>query len=98
MRSLDRCHTLSDMRRQAKRYLPKSIFEYVDRGTEDEIALRENRLAFERIKLRSRFMVDLSSRDLSTVILGRRCQLPLAISPTGVAGLLSYHGDVAIAR
>ena len=52
MSRLDRCYSIADMREQAKAHLPKSVFEFVDRGAEDEVALRDNRAAFERLKLR----------------------------------------------
>ena len=47
-----------DLRDMAKSRLPKWLFEFVDRGTEDEVALRNNRAAFERIKLQTRTLID----------------------------------------
>lgn len=47
----------------ARRRLPKGIFEFVDRGAEDEVSLRNNRAAFERIKLMPRVLVDVSQRS-----------------------------------
>ena len=45
-------YNIEDLRTIAQRRVPKGIFEFVDRGSEDEVALRNNRAAFERIKLR----------------------------------------------
>src|SRR5690348_14356211 len=54
MSSLDRCLNVYDLRAAAKRRLPRAVFEFVDRGSEDGVAVANNRNAFERIKLRHR--------------------------------------------
>ena len=58
MTDLDRCYNIFDLREVAKRRLPKGIFEYVDKGTEDGISLEENRAAFHRLKLHTHFLND----------------------------------------
>lgn len=98
MGRLDRCYNIADLRLQAKSFLPKGVFEYIDRGAEDEVAVVENLEAFKRIKLRTRFMVDLSKIDMSTTILGKRWSFPYAVSPTGMTGLVWYQGEVELAR
>lgn len=98
MTSLNRCASVDDLRSMAKRRLPKGIFEFLDRGTEDEIALRENRLAFEQLRFTPRYLVDLSERDMSTTAFGARVAMPTGIGPTGAAGLLWPQGEVALAR
>ena len=74
------------------------MFEFVDRGSEDEVALRNNRAAFERIKLKPRTLVDVSGRSQETTLFGHRQQMPIAIAPTGSAGLMWYEGEIALAR
>ena len=98
MSRLDRCFNIADMREVARKRLPKGVFEYLDRGAEDEIALADNREAFKRLKLRTRFLVDLSERDMGTELLGGRAELPLAIAPTGIAGLTWYQGELELAK
>ncbi len=98
MSALDRCYNIADMREFARRRLPKGVFEYLDRGAEDEIALVDNREAFKRMKLRTRFLVDLTERDMGTELLGKRAELPLAIAPTGIAGLTWYQGELELAK
>src|SRR3970040_1108324 len=98
MTKLDRCYNIFDLREAAKRRLPQGIFEYVDKGTEDGISLEENRAAFQRIKLRTRFLNDWSKRDLGTEIFGKRIELPFGIAPTGSSGLMWYRGEVELAR
>jgi isopentenyl diphosphate isomerase/L-lactate dehydrogenase-like FMN-dependent dehydrogenase len=91
-------YNIEDLRLIAKRKLPRGIFEFVDRGAEDEVALRNNRAAFEDIKLKTHVLADVSSRSLETRIFGKTIKMPLAISPTGTAGLLSYGGEVGLAK
>ncbi len=98
MSILARCHDLDDFRKVARRHLPRGVFEFMDRGAERETALAENVAAFQRLKLRQRFMVDLTQRDMGTELFGKRVSLPLAIAPTGIAGLLWYQGELALAR
>ena len=87
-----------DLREMAKKRLPKWLFEYVDRGTEDEIALRNNRTAFERIKLKTQVLVDVSTRAQDITLFGKQHKMPLGISPTGPAGMLYYKGEIELAR
>jgi isopentenyl diphosphate isomerase/L-lactate dehydrogenase-like FMN-dependent dehydrogenase len=97
-RRLKRCYNIADMREIAKRRLPKGVFEYLDRGAEDEVALADNREAFKRLKLRTRFMVDLTHRDMGIELFGKRSNLPYAIAPTGIAGLCWYEGELELAK
>ena len=55
-------HNIDDLRERARRRRSKGLFEFVDRGTEDEVALRNNRAAFERIKLKTQVLVDVSKQ------------------------------------
>ena len=98
MAALDHCHNVFDLREAAKKKLPKGIFEFVDRGTEEEVALRNNRAAFERLKLKHRALVDVSGRSMETMLFGKPAGMPLAIAPTGAAGLCWYEGVLVLAK
>jgi isopentenyl diphosphate isomerase/L-lactate dehydrogenase-like FMN-dependent dehydrogenase len=98
MAAIDRCYNIADLRERSRRLLPKWIFEFVDRGCEDDVAIANNLEAFRRIRMRNRALVDMSGRDLGTTLLGKRVPLPLAIAPTGAAGLCWYEGELALAR
>jgi isopentenyl diphosphate isomerase/L-lactate dehydrogenase-like FMN-dependent dehydrogenase len=87
-----------DMREMAKERLPKWLFEFVDRGHEDEVALRNNRAAFERIKLKTRVLTDVSKRNQEIELFGKKHGMPLGIAPTGPAGMLWYQGELELAR
>lgn len=98
MRRLKRCYNIADFREIARRRLPKGVFEYLDRGAEDEVALVNNREAFKRLKLRTKFMVDLTHRDMGIELFGKRANLPYIIAPTGIAGLCWYQGEFQLAK
>jgi len=91
-------YNIDDLREIARRRVPKGMFEFVDRGSEDEVALRNNRTAFERIKLKPRTLVDVSKRNQEITLFGNPQQMPIAIAPTGSAGLMWYEGEIALAR
>lgn len=91
-------YNIADLRALAKRRLPRGLFEYVDRGSEDERALANNRAALERIRFRPRVLRNVSVRNLETTLFGRTQSMPIAISPTAVAGMLWHNGDVLAAR
>lgn len=89
---------IEDLRRMAKRRLTKGLFEFVDRGSEDDVALRHNRAALEQIKLRSRVLNDTSGRHTRSTIFGEAVDMPLVIGPTGPAGFVWYRGETELAK
>src|SRR3954470_12825829 len=91
-------YNIADLREIARRKLPKGIFEFVDRGTEDEVSLRHNRAVFEQIRFRPRTLVDVSRRTQAITLFGKPQPMPIAIAPTGSAGLTWYEGEIALAR
>ena len=91
-------YNIADLREMARRRLPKGIFEFVDRGAEDEVSLRNNRAAFERIKLKPRVLVDVSQRSQEITLFGKPQKMPIAIAPTGAAGIMWHEGEIAVAR
>jgi L-lactate dehydrogenase (cytochrome)/(S)-mandelate dehydrogenase len=78
--------------------VPHGLFEFVDRGTEDEVSLRNNRAVFERIRLKPRTLVDVSKRNQEMTLFGKKHKMPIVIAPTGTAGLMWYEGEIALAR
>jgi L-lactate dehydrogenase (cytochrome) len=89
---------VADLRELAKRRVPRAFFEYADRGSYDEVTLRANRAAFERIALRQRVMGNVDNRSLATDIVGQSVSMPLAIAPTGLTGLQHGAGEILGAR
>ena len=89
---------IADLRRLAKRRLPRAVFDYIDGGAEAEITLRENSRAFEDIALRPRSAVATPSCDLSTTILGTKLALPFLLAPVGSSRMFFPRGEEVAAR
>ena len=96
--NVEDAQNIFDLRDMAKGRLPKWLFEFVDRGTEDEVALHNNREAFERIQFKPRMLVDVSGRKLDTTLYGKEHKMPIGIAPTGAAGMMWYKGELELAR
>ena len=91
-------YNTADLREAARRRLPRGLFEFMDRGNDDEIAMRDNRTALESIKLNPRVLVDVSKRSQEITLFGKRQKMPIIVAPTGSAGLAWYEGEIALAR
>ncbi len=89
---------IGDLREMARRRLTKSLFDFCDKGSEDQVSMRDNRTALDRIKLMPRVLRDVSRRDPGITLFGKRHDLPLLIGPTGPAGFVWYRGETALAR
>jgi L-lactate dehydrogenase (cytochrome) len=89
---------IEDLRRLARGRLPRAIFEFVDGGAQDESTLRANQSDFSRLRFMTRTLTDISRRDQSVELFGRRYASPLVLAPTGLAGLLWRTGELAATR
>jgi L-lactate dehydrogenase (cytochrome) len=89
---------IEDLRVLHQRRVPKMFFDYVDRGSYAEETLRANRADFADIKFRQRILVDISSRDLSTKIIGEKAALPLILAPVGSTGMQFGDGEIHACR
>jgi len=98
MPNLARAVNIEDLRVLARRRLPRAIFDFFDGGAEDEVTLRENRAAFERVRLLPRVLVDVSKVDTALELFGKRAALPLAIAPTGGISAGRYGAELILAR
>jgi L-lactate dehydrogenase (cytochrome) len=90
--------TIDDLRRRARRRLPRAVFDFIDGGAEDELTLRRNESAFKQITFRPRVLVDTRARDQSTTVLGQRLSTPLILAPTGLCGMAAPRGEILAAR
>ncbi len=89
---------IDDLRSLAKRRIPRAIFEYADRGSYDEITFERNRSDLKALSFRQRVMIDVSKQELATTLVGEAAAIPLAIAPTGLAGLFCANGEILGAR
>ena len=85
---------IEDLRRLARRKVPKALFDYVDTGSYDEISYRANSAELKAVRFRQRVLIDTSEHKLSTTMLGEPVAMPVAIAPTGLAGLLCGDGEM----
>ena len=89
---------LFDYESRAKLVLPHNNWEFIEAGAMDEFTTRRNRSAFEDLKLRPRFMRDVSERNISTTVLGQEISMPVMVAPAGSHMLAHPEGEVATAR
>ncbi|PWC76825.1 alpha-hydroxy acid oxidase [Azospirillum sp. TSH64] len=92
------CLNIDELRLRARRFLPRGLFEYIDRGTEDETSLRRLRDSFAQAELTPRVLVDCSARHTGATLFGRDRPMPFVVAPTAAAGLVRYDGEVLLAR
>ncbi|MBL1142070.1 MAG: alpha-hydroxy-acid oxidizing protein [Proteobacteria bacterium] len=97
-KSYQRTLSIEELRRVAKKTVPNFSFEYVEGGSESERTLQWNSRALDEIKLVPNTLIDTSSRHQRTSLFGQEINSPLVIAPTGLNGMLSKRGDVALAR
>ncbi|KAF9243242.1 glyoxylate dehydrogenase [Melanogaster broomeanus] len=82
----------------AKTILPPKAWAYYSSASDDEITIRENRAAYQRIWFRPRILRDVSTVDWSTTILGQRSTLPVYISATALGKLGHPDGELNLTR
>ncbi len=96
--NISRAVNLDDVRKLAKRRLPRIAYDFIEGGVDDEHALERNRQAFLRYALVPRYLVDVSKRDQTTTLFGRRYASPFGISPAGVLDLFRPGTDETLAK
>jgi len=88
---------IHDLRRLAKRRLPRVVFDYLDGGAEDEVTLRENCRVFEQLTFRPRYAVAMPKTDLRARVLGSDLAFPAILAPVGYSRLMHPAGELAAA-
>src|SRR5947207_5838543 len=89
---------IADLRRAAKRRLPRAVFDYIDGGADAEWTLRENSRAFDDVMFRPRSAVATKSCELRTTVLGENIELPFLLAPVGSSRLFYPRGEEVAAR
>ena len=89
--------TTDDWRREARRRLPRFVFDYVDGAADDGLCLRRNRSDLDAITLQPRVLRDTSTIDTGVEIFGQRWAMPVGLAPTGLNGLIRPGGDGLLA-
>ncbi|HUQ10601.1 MAG TPA: alpha-hydroxy acid oxidase [Steroidobacteraceae bacterium] len=91
-------NSIEDLRLEARRRVPRAIFDYADRGSYDEVTFDRNLADLRALQFRQRVMVDVSAQQLKTQVLGEDWAIPLGIGPTGLTGLFHANGEMLGAR
>ena len=87
-----------DFENVAARTMAEEGWGYYSSGADDEITLRENHTAFQRIWFKPRILVNVKNIDMTTSILGIKSSLPLYFSATALGKLADDDGELAISR
>jgi len=97
-RRLAACHDVSDLRRVAKRRIPRPVFDYVDGAADEELAVAANSAAFRQWRFLPRVLADVDLVDTSVTVLGSALPVPLALGPAGYTRMLHPDGESGAAR
>ena len=90
--------SVEDMRKKAKSRVPRMFFDYAESGSWTEDTLRANINDLMDIKFRQRVAVDISKRSTEMEMLGEKLPMPVALAPTGLAGMQTADGEIHAAR
>ena len=89
---------IEDLRRLARKRVPRMFYDYVDGGSWTEYTYRANEEDFGRIEFRQRVAVDITERSTASTMVGQAVRMPVAIAPTGLAGMQHADGEILAAR
>lgn len=89
---------INDLKKMAKSRVPKMFFEYVDSGSWTESTYKANASDFQQLMLRQRVAVDIANRKLTSKMIDQTVAMPVAIAPTGLAGMQRANGEILAAQ
>lgn len=89
---------VDDYETLARERLERSAYDYYAGGAGDEQTLRANRAAFDALGLRPRVLVDVSTIETATTVLGQTIDVPVLLAPTAFNRLAHADGEMAAAR
>lgn len=90
--------TVEDYEQAAKKKLDRVAYDYFVSGADSEVTLKRNRKAFRKYELWYKVLIDVSTVDISTTILGEQVSSPIIVAPTAYQKLADPEGEVASAR
>jgi L-lactate dehydrogenase (cytochrome) len=97
-RRLGACFDVADLRRAAKRRIPRPVFDYVDGGADEEIGIAANVAAFRSWRFLPRVLAGVAAADTSAAVLGATLPVPLLLAPTGYTRMMHPDGEIGAAR
>ncbi|MDN3648254.1 alpha-hydroxy acid oxidase [Reinekea marina] len=90
--------TIEDLRKLAEKRVPRMFYDYADSGSWTESTYRANESDFQKIKLRQRVAVDMTNRSTAMPMVGNNTFMPVALAPTGLAGMQRADGEIHAAK
>jgi L-lactate dehydrogenase (cytochrome) len=97
-RRLAACYDIGDLRRAARRRIPRPVFDYVDGAADAEVSVAANVRAFERWRFQPRVLADVAAADTSTTLFGASLPVPVVLGPTGYTRMMHPAGEMGAAR
>ena len=82
---------IEDLRKMARRRVPRMFYDYVDAGSWTESTYRDNERDFQKVRFHQRVAVNLEDRSLASTMIGEPVRMPVALAPTGLTGM--QHAD-----
>src|SRR5271157_2960988 len=95
---LDRLLSLFDFETEAQKRISHGAWARISGAAADEITLRWNHEAYERIRLKPRILVDVSKLDTRVTLFGQEFPFPILLAPTGGQRLIHPEGELAAVR
>src|SRR4051794_3018495 len=89
--------TIDDLRIQARRRVPRAVFDYTDGAADDELSLSRARAAYDSVTFHPHVLRPVASVDTTTTIAGRPAAMPLVLAPTGFTRMMHHTGESAVA-
>ena len=96
--NLQRAVNIEDLRRLARRRVPRAVFDYIDGGADGEVTLRDNRRVWDEILFRPRNAVATPEPDTRATVLGLDLGLPIILAPLGSSRMFHPEGELGAAR
>ena len=89
---------IEDLRRVAKKRVPRMFYDYADSGSWTESTYRANEADFQPLRFRQRVAVNMHPRSVATKMIGEDVAMPVALAPTGLTGMQHADGEILAAR
>ena len=97
-RRLGACYDISDLRRVARRRIPRPVFDYVEGAADEEISVAANVAAFRSWRFLPRVLAGVAATDTSAPVLGTTLPVPMVLAPTGYTRMMHPDGEIGAAR
>jgi 4-hydroxymandelate oxidase len=89
---------LTDFEPVAKQRMSPMAWDYVTGAAADELTVKGNREAYQKIRLKPHVLVDVSALDTGVTLFGKQHAFPILLAPTSYHKLAHPEGELATAR